>query len=191
MQSSLKTSLVVALLVVLSIGCAGPKISSSTRGYEIAWAKPASFNGLAVRLIPSDEAFRNGLAGQSIGEALTKAIEKEVQGVSCVKLVHSLVPFEAPADPVLLEVRVMRVYNANRAQRAQGFELSELSVAGRLVDTAHDNLISIWSKTRRGTGGLLGIGGFLVPSDEDLLQSLVEWVVEDVSAHVTAFCPNR
>jgi hypothetical protein len=178
----------LGLFVFVVTGCAGPKISSSTGGFEILWAKPGPPESLAIRLIPSDEAFRNTIAGKSIGEVLVEGVHKALEGNSCLKTMKVLVPFEPPETPFLLEVRMIGIYNGNRGNRAQGFDSSSVVVAGRFVDVKRDIAISIWSKSREGTGGLLGLGGFLVPADEELLQSLVSWVAEDIAVHVKALC---
>lgn len=190
MRNSLHAMLamLLGLLLFISTSCVGPKVSSTAVGYDTVKIKPAPFDSLSIRLLPSDAAVHNTLKGQPVGDALTKAISKVLQERPCPKDVHILGPLESPADPVLLEIRVMRVRNADRWERAKFMDQSAVDLTGRLIDTKNDALLSLWSKTRRSTGGHIGLGGLLVPSDEDLLEALVGWVAEDISAHVAELC---
>lgn len=181
-------TMLLGLLLFISTGCVGPKVSSTAVGYDTVKIKPAPFDRLAIRLLPSDAEAHNTLKGQPVGDALTKAVSKILQEQPCPKDVHVLGPSESPADPVLLEIRVMKVHNADRWERYKYMDQSSVDLTGRLVDTKHDAVLSLWSKARRSAGGPMGLGGPLVPSDEDLLETLVGWVAEDISAHVAELC---
>ncbi|MGH7466601.1 MAG: hypothetical protein ACRENP_01310 [Longimicrobiales bacterium] len=86
-----------------------------------------------------------------------------------------------PTTPLLLEVRLIRVYDADWASRAlTSYSESSATVVGRLIDRSTDRVLTTFQRSRGGQGGMLGMGGWLTASSDDMARAHINWIATDI-----------
>lgn len=184
--------------LVLATGCAGPKLMSTKTGSHKALGsitpnQEVSIRGLhtAPPAASSDDDYGEQLL--YINHLMDNLAEKlrtnsQFSGVTIVAEADNV------ATPYMLEVKVVGVNKRGWASRATGFggdTQSKASVAGRLVDVAHDQVVLTFEKSRSSQGGLLGMGGWLSAGEEAIAKKHMEWLADDIVAAIHALAATK
>jgi hypothetical protein len=67
------------------------------------------------------------------------------------------------------------------AKRAMLGSESEVSISGRLSDIESDKTVLTFTRSRKGSGGVIGAGGWLSAGEGTMVDKLVEWIADDVA----------
>lgn len=155
---------------VMCTGCAGMKITSQAGGYDKIIERIPSQREIAIR-IKSD---LSATLTDFFIITLTKELEKRdlfskltiIQNENFVK------------TSLCMDIEV-GFSAAGKVKRIMGYGQSMIAVTGTISDISQNKMLFRFVKTRRGMGGLFGVGGWLAPNEETMCRNLVQWVISD------------